>query len=123
VAPLARGAGLTLFTTGGAAASQQVSGTAPLAVGAALTATPGMDDAAHSGSALTSKAELDFGDGAGWQDVTAQQHAAGPAWGASLAQSVPHAYAAPGSYTLRGRVTYWDGTLYEAWNPYTITVH
>jgi hypothetical protein len=119
---VSRGAGLDVLTAAGAAQNQQAVGSAPFAVGAALTATPGVQDRGLTASQLLGKAELDFGDGGGWVDVTAQQLALGAAWGASLAQSAAHTYTAAGTYTIRGRVTYWDGQVIEAWDPWTVTV-
>lgn len=119
---ISRGAGLDVLGPAGALNTQQLTGSAPFTLGAALAATPGLLDTAHTGSALTVKSELDFGDGAGWTDVTMQQQALGTAWGTSLAQSVQHTYAAAGTYTLRGRVTYWDGKVMDAWNPCVVMV-
>jgi len=119
---IARGVGLDVLGPAGAVNDQQLTGSAPLTLGAALVAAPGLQDTGRTGSQLVTKAELNFGDGAGWVDITAQQQALGPAFGNSLAQSVQHTYAAAGSYILQGRVTYWDGQVLATWNPCTVTV-
>jgi hypothetical protein len=56
--------------------------------------------------------ELDFGEGNGWEDVTAEARN----WDygdkgrdLDVSRLTHHTYSKPGEYQLRGRVTYWDG--------------
>lgn len=62
------------------------------------------------------KTELDFGDGSGWQDITALIASFDYNWfdGVDPAGTVQHTYTEPGDYTIDARVTYWDGEVVYA---------
>ncbi len=74
-----------------------------------------------------SKVEIDFGDGSGWEDVTA-------AWMSKQDQSIysledaaqPHTYTEPGEYSVHCRVTFTDNEVFvrpQATEPsYTVTI-
>ncbi|MCB1217971.1 hypothetical protein KDL44_11300 [bacterium] len=68
-----------------------------------------------------SKFEVDFGDGAGWQDVTseARNWDYGGNGDRDPNRLTRHTYSLPGSYTVKGRLTYWDGDIHltSRWNP------
>ncbi|MDQ3022990.1 MAG: hypothetical protein M3R04_01200 [bacterium] len=62
------------------------------------------------------KAELDFGDGTGWQDCTVDCLTT---WFREpyVPNQVPidwmtrHTYTEPGTYEINGRITFWDGEV------------
>ncbi|MCC7477351.1 hypothetical protein IT575_02735 [bacterium] len=65
--------------------------------------------------AVISKAEINWGDGGGFQDCTDD---ARNKWWSNPAASednpaylTVHTYNTPGEYTITGRVTYWDGVV------------
>jgi hypothetical protein len=72
-------------------------------------------------------AELDFGEGQGWQDVTTdartmwwQEPNGSPVY--PVAYMTQHTYATPGVYEVKGRMTFWDGEVIEAGPTYRVTV-
>jgi hypothetical protein len=87
-----------------------VKGAAPCLVGAIADASNDFNP--KTGVVLT-RLEIDFGDGGGWQDVTAAQ----PSWdyyvydGIDQDKAVLHTYTTPGVYRVRSRGTYWDGEV------------
>lgn len=65
---------------------------------------------------MVSRFELDFGEGNGWEDVTSEARN----WdygeigrGLDVNRLTHHTYSEPGEYLLRGRVTYWDGEVFD----------
>jgi hypothetical protein len=108
------------------------SGKAPLEVALTFGVQFGEQDQHRTLEQIISKMEIDYGEGAGWQDVTAAFYQ----WdwdyddGVDLNHVARHTYAAPGMYMIRGRATYWDGevvTLDESTppeppQPITVTV-
>lgn len=93
--------------------AQDIGGARSLEAGVYLIykKAPGDEFATHR-EAITSF-EVDYGDGQGWQNVTADA----PRWASFLTwgDNVTHYfYAAPGTYTLRARATFHDGEVVEA---------
>ena len=60
------------------------------------------------------KVELDFGESLGWQDYTQQFLESPLIEGNFLQVSIPHTYAQAGTYTIRIRATFWDGSVVPA---------
>jgi hypothetical protein len=100
-------------TGGGAWAN--ISGAPPIRL--ATTAggtTSSYKDPSPTGQTIT-KVEMDYGDGSGWRDVTYDYN---HKWdfmfdtdGPDLSTWDQYNYTEPGTYTIRGRVTYWDGEV------------
>lgn len=59
------------------------------------------------------KLEADYGDGSGWQDITAWYRIQAERQTVThyLIDSITHTYPSAGTYLLNGRVTYWDGAV------------
>jgi hypothetical protein len=73
-------------------------------------------DANYDWNEYISKYEIDFGDGGGWQDVTADRDRWDRIYGDGIDLSTwtQHTYTTPGEYDPNVRVTYWDGeVLYQ----------
>jgi hypothetical protein len=73
------------------------------------------------------KAELDFGEGAGWQDMTHEiqnlwWHTPDGADPLDTGYMTHHTYTQPGSYNVLGRVTYWTGEVVTAQGKYTVVI-
>jgi PKD repeat protein len=75
--------------------------------------------------------EVDFGDGSGWQDITALYYVMDFDYddGVDLSRVAGHTYTEPGEYIIRARATYWDGevisldeTTPQDWRPQPIRV-
>lgn len=112
---------------------RSLSGQAPLVAYFAIGQQPNWnspnypnDPAAHLDQ--FTKAELDFGDGQGWQDVTAdartkwwQQPLGTPTY-YQTNYMTPHTYTEPGVYEVNGRITWWDGQVMEAGPGWRVTV-
>ena len=91
------------------------------------TIGPPAQDGGHNEVQALGKAEVDFGDGAGWEDVTQTMHDLQQAIldgsypnGTPLSADVHHVYSLPGFYHVYWRFTYWDGEVITL--PYTIGV-
>jgi hypothetical protein len=108
VNPDYRGIGEFTFASGTYTAS--VPFTLAVFVGGSMDA---VKDAGKGWQNYTSKTEIDFGDGAGWQDVTADRFRWDRIYGDGIDLSTwtQHVYTTPGSYTPDIRVTYWDGEV------------
>jgi len=75
-----------------------------------------LNDIPPAGLEQISKYEIDFGDGGGWVDVT--QEARNWDFGEigrdlDVNRMTRRIYSEPGEYLIRGRVTYWDGEVYD----------
>lgn len=57
------------------------------------------------------KVELDFGDDLGWLDFSPQFLTVHTLEANALSQEVKHNYSRPGTYTIKIRVTFWDGGI------------
>ncbi|MEZ5339300.1 MAG: hypothetical protein R3F46_13705 [bacterium] len=75
-----------------------------------------LNDFPPGGGAAVRKYEIDFGDGDGFVDVTADAGKwsdGGVGGEPSADQMTRHVYSVPGEYLARGRVTYWDGEMFD----------
>ena len=105
---------------GEAASGRGLTGGVGMVVGMvpdAGVAVPYDSDAAHRGvDPLMTKHEVNFGDGGGWVDVTAEERTYDYYLGDGLdpAHCAKHTYTNPGTYTIDARVTYWDGAVLYA---------
>jgi hypothetical protein len=97
-----------------------ISGPAPLVIRGALGVQSDSTDIGHD--PFYSKIEVDFGDGAGWTDVTAQLE---NYWqnGLKPQDLIVHEYSAPGVFIIRARATYWDGAVVYSESPYERTIN
>lgn len=85
-------------------------GAAPHSMSITVT-VDGYDEALNAGILVPgNKIELDFGDGGGWEDVTAAMISAGNGLPRQTGQ-FNHTYTDPGDYLLRGQVTWWDSKV------------
>jgi hypothetical protein len=74
---------------------------------------PGAPASVFGKDEIISKAEIDWGDGGGFEDYTQDAY---ELWDIGQGSEDPqylthHTYATPGEYTMVGRLTYWDGTV------------
>lgn len=62
---------------------------------------------------MVSNLKIDFGDGSGWQDITALYYVMDFDYddGVDLSRVARHTYTEPGVYNIRARATYWDGQV------------
>lgn len=96
-----------------------VSGPAPLELRVSMNYTTGEQDGGAVSDVIHGAA-LNFGDGTGWIDVTAEFLNDQDIHGTHLDGNMLHTYFEPGSYEIHGRLTYWDGEVVE--NVPTMTV-
>lgn len=91
-----------------------LSGSAPFTVGIMPEYSPNHSDLNRPASGVVTKVEADYGEGEGFVDIT---DASRDLWALSGQGSVPfdqliqHTYFTPGSYTIRVRMTFWDGAM------------
>ena len=86
----------------------------PLELG--LIVSYGIHRLPPGGGKIVTKREIDFGDGIGWVDVTAESvkwSDGGVGGEPTPDQMTRRVYTEPGEYLIRGRVTYWDGEVYD----------
>ena len=100
-------------------AEGEATGPAHLKVGGYVFVQPALTDRGRLNE-YVSKIELDFGDGGGWKDVT--DHAFHVWDDLDPTNRQFHTYALPGTYLLKSRVTFWDGTRIDRDFPtFTVT--
>lgn len=108
--------------------SRHLEGRSPLTVASSIASSYGPGDEEHAlgGNRIIIKAELNFGDGSGWLDKTVDQETK---WYNPEAPSLhdpdfmtQHVYETPGTYTITGRLTYWDGELVDVMADWQVTV-
>jgi hypothetical protein len=90
-----------------------VTGSAPCTIGAVIGGT---NHPNFLGGSMYLQVQIDWGDGSGWVDVTADK----PSYdyyyddGMDPNGCSQHTYAEPGVYRIRSRATYWDGQVVES---------
>jgi hypothetical protein len=93
--------------------ANHLQGIAPLDVTARVII--GLNETDTSMRTAVTKIEVDFADGSGWQDVTAQISATWDNPSATMNdQLITHHYIAAGQYIIRARVTYSDNQILES---------
>jgi hypothetical protein len=88
-------------------------GSFPLEVGIALGFQAALDDPFPRSHDNISRFEIDYGDGRGWRDVTADSGR----WGYGFAARehlTTFIYTEPGTYLLHGRAIFYDGEIVES---------
>lgn len=77
------------------------------------TYIPGAPDSINGKDEIVSKVEIDWGDGAGFQDYTQDAYHKWKLLGTSEDPQYlsRHTYQSAGDYTITGRITYWDGIV------------
>jgi hypothetical protein len=100
------------YVIAGISKPEDLPGTAPFAVQFEIEVS--IDDPDEYKDRPVSKAEIDFGDGSGFVDVTSKLVRS--EW--IFNYTGEHTYFQAGAYILRARATYWDGAILE----YTLEV-